>query len=231
VESKGQVKVVPPDGGTWLPWLGAPLQYQVLGEDSDHTYAFSRTHIPVGGGPPPHRHTFEEGLYVLRGALTFTAGDQTFAVPAGGFIHVGGGTAHFFHNTGDTEAELLLVAAPAGVDAFHRETSGGDLDRIRAAASKYGIDLDLPADAFRRPPRVTLRLPGAGRSLAVVGDVYTFLAVGDETDGKYALWDAVVHPGGGPPPHRHRREEEGFYVLEGSVTFFAVGDMVCACCW
>lgn len=65
--------------------------------------------------------------------------------------------------------------------------------------------------------------PGDGRTVAVVGDVYRFLAVGDETDGKYALWEAVVLPGGGPPPHVHSREEEGFYVLEGEITFL-VGD-------
>lgn len=30
-------------------------------------------------------------------------------------------------------------------------------------------------------------------------------------------------PGGGPPPHVHSREEEGFYVLEGEITF-QIGD-------
>jgi len=57
-----------------------------------------------------------------------------------------------------------------------------------------------------------------GRTISVVGDVYRFLATGDETDGKYALWEAIVPPGGGPPPHIHSREEEGFYVLEGEIT-------------
>jgi quercetin dioxygenase-like cupin family protein len=47
--------------------------------------------------------------------------------------------------------------------------------------------------------------------------------VGEDTNGKYALWEAVVPPGGGPPPHTHSREEEGFYVLEGEITFL-VGD-------
>jgi quercetin dioxygenase-like cupin family protein len=58
-----------------------------------------------------------------------------------------------------------------------------------------------------------------GRTVAVVGDVYRFLATGADTDGKYALWEALVSPGGGPPPHVHSREEEGFYVLEGEITF------------
>ena len=69
----------------------------------------------------------------------------------------------------------------------------------------------------------TLRKPCEGRTIAVVGDVYRFLATGDDTNGKYALWEAIVPPGGGPPPHVHSREEEGFYILEGEITF-QVGD-------
>ena len=67
--------------------------------------------------------------------------------------------------------------------------------------------------------RPVLRLPGEGRTVAVVGDVYRFLATGDETEGKYALFEALISPDGGPPPHVHSREEEGFYVLEGEITF------------
>ena len=65
----------------------------------------------------------------------------------------------------------------------------------------------------------TLRTPAEGRTIAVVGDVYRFLATGEDTNGKYAMWEAVVPPGGGPPPHVHSREEEGFYILEGEITF------------
>jgi mannose-6-phosphate isomerase-like protein (cupin superfamily) len=63
------------------------------------------------------------------------------------------------------------------------------------------------------------RTPTQGRTVAVVGDVYRFLATGDDTNGKYAIWEALVPPGGGPPPHIHSREEEGFYILEGEITF------------
>lgn len=65
----------------------------------------------------------------------------------------------------------------------------------------------------------TLRTPADGRTIAVVGDVYRFLATGEDTNGKYAIWEAIVPPGGGPPPHVHSREEEGFYILEGEITF------------
>ena len=67
--------------------------------------------------------------------------------------------------------------------------------------------------------QAVVKRPGEGRTVAVVGDVYRFLATGDDTNGKYALWEAIVPPGGGPPPHVHSREEEGFYVLEGEIAF------------
>ena len=71
--------------------------------------------------------------------------------------------------------------------------------------------------------QAVIRNAGEGRTVAVVGDVYRFLATGDDTNGKYALWEAIVPPGGGPPPHVHSREDEGFYILEGDITF-TIGD-------
>jgi mannose-6-phosphate isomerase-like protein (cupin superfamily) len=69
------------------------------------------------------------------------------------------------------------------------------------------------------PSRAIIRSSDQGRTVAIVGDVYRFLALGTETNGKYAVWEAIVPPGGGPPPHVHRREEEGFYILDGEITF------------
>ncbi len=74
----------------------------------------------------------------------------------------------------------------------------------------------------------TINTPPQGRTIAVVGDVYRFLATGDDTNGKYAIWEALVPPGGGPPPHVHSREQEGFYVLEGEITFTINGEKVVA---
>src|SRR3954453_1437694 len=73
-----------------------------------------------------------------------------------------------------------------------------------------------------------IRKPAEGGTVAVVGDVYPFLATGDDTNGKYALFEALVGPGGGPPPHVHSREEEGFYVLDGEITFKINGERVVA---
>ncbi len=65
---------------------------------------------------------------------------------------------------------------------------------------------------------------GEGKKLWVVGDLYTFLATGEDTGGAFALIECVTPPGNpGPPPHIHRREAEGFYVLEGELEL-TVGD-------
>jgi quercetin dioxygenase-like cupin family protein len=72
------------------------------------------------------------------------------------------------------------------------------------------------------PP--VIRQRDQGRTIGVMGDVYRFLAVGEETDGKYCMFEALVPPGGGPPPHVHSREEEAFYVLEGEIAFY-LGDV------
>lgn len=42
------------------------------------------------------------------------------------------------------------------------------------------------------------------------------------------MWEAIVPPGGGPPPHVHSREEEGFYILEGEITFTVNGEKIVA---
>ena len=39
--------------------------------------------------------------------------------------------------------------------------------------------------------------------IGLVGDTYTILLSGADTDGRYCLIDSTIPPGGGPPPHRH----------------------------
>ena len=46
--------------------------------------------------------------------------------------------------------------------------------------------------------------------------------------GAGVMLEAVVPPGAGPPPHAQTREEEGFYMLEGTLTFYPDGEEVVA---
>jgi quercetin dioxygenase-like cupin family protein len=55
------------------------------------------------------------------------------------------------------------------------------------------------------------------------GSLMTFLATGKDTQGQFALIEALGRKGTAPPPHTHHREDETFYVLEGELTV-SVGD-------
>src|SRR6516165_3631778 len=54
--------------------------------------------------------------------------------------------------------------------------------------------------------------------ICLVGDTYTVLVSGKQTQGRYCLLDMLVPDGGGPPPHRHDFEEM-FTLLEGEIAF------------
>ena len=236
------------DQGTWISWLGAPAQFLALGQDTDNHYCLSRGKSPAGGSTPPHSHDFEEGFYLLSGELTFRAGNQTHSLKAGDFINIQSGVAHSVKNVSGEDAEVLIVCAPSGFDQFQIE-GGYLLDgpnsplvpfdeegkaRLLAAAQKYGINMEPSAQAFQEEPGVRITRQNQGVIVDVVGDRYRFLAEQQDTNGNYAIWEAELGPGGGPPPHIHRKEEEGFFLLEGRITFFtaeksftaAAGDFV-----
>lgn len=61
--------------------------------------------------------------------------------------------------------------------------------------------------------------PGQGKSYWVLGDLYTFKTVSEETDGTYSLMEMIVYPQTGSPLHVHSREDESFLVQSGEIQF------------
>jgi hypothetical protein len=57
------------------------------------------------------------------------------------------------------------------------------------------------------------------KSFWIFGDVYTVKISGDETRGRYSVWEIEVASNNGPPLHKHLMEDEAFYVLEGDFSF------------
>jgi hypothetical protein len=57
-----------PDGNTKLPCIGiVGNTYTILltGKDTRGRFCLIDMHVPPGGGPPPHRHDFEESFTML----------------------------------------------------------------------------------------------------------------------------------------------------------------------
>ena len=86
-----------------------------------------------------------------------------------------------------------------------------DLDVISTAESTAAGDILAESTGFYHG-RESLH-----RSVWYNGWLMTFLATGEETQGKFALIEAVGRRGNVPPPHIHHREDEIFYVLEGEI--------------
>jgi mannose-6-phosphate isomerase-like protein (cupin superfamily) len=76
----------------------------------------------------------------------------------------------------------------------------------------------LPADDLNRSLTVSEPDNADLLHLSLVGDSYTVLVSGKQTEGRYCLIDMLVPDGSGPPPHRHDFEEM-FTLLEGEVEF------------
>ena len=56
-----------------------------------------------------------------------------------------------------------------------------------------------------------------------MGALFTFLADGDDTEGRFALIETVGRQGLEVPPHTHEREDEAYYVVEGEMRFLVGG--------
>jgi quercetin dioxygenase-like cupin family protein len=78
-------------------------------------------HIPTGGGPPPHRHDFEEMFSVLEGEIEATFRGRKTIIRAGETINIPANAPHQFQNTSGQPARLLCLCSPAGQEEFFKE--------------------------------------------------------------------------------------------------------------
>jgi quercetin dioxygenase-like cupin family protein len=115
------LKVARPDTDQSLPHIGlVGNTYTILlsGTDTDGRYCLIDMHIPPGGGPPPHRHDFEESFIVLEGEIEATFRGEKSIVPAGQTVSIPANAPHSFTNASGASARLLCICAPAGQEEF-----------------------------------------------------------------------------------------------------------------
>jgi uncharacterized cupin superfamily protein len=78
-------------------------------------------HIPPGGGPPAHRHDFEETFILLEGEIEATFRGQKSTVRAGDTLHIPANAPHQFRNASTAPVRLLCICSPAGQENYFRE--------------------------------------------------------------------------------------------------------------
>jgi len=96
--------------------------YTILlsGADTDGRYCLIDMLVPPGGGPPPHRHDFEESFTILEGEIEAIFRGEKSIVRAGQTVHIPANAPHSFTNASKHPARLLCICAPAGLDEFFR---------------------------------------------------------------------------------------------------------------
>jgi len=94
--------------------------YTILlgGDDTDGRYCLIDMLVPPGGGPPHHRHDFEESFTVLEGEIEFTFRGKKLVVRIGETVNIPANAPHFFRNASKEPARLLCICTPAGLEEF-----------------------------------------------------------------------------------------------------------------
>ncbi|MGI9089106.1 MAG: cupin domain-containing protein [Chthoniobacterales bacterium] len=115
------LKFARPDTDESLPHLGLVGDtYTILlsAADTDGRFTLIDMHIPPGGGPPPHRHDFEESFTVLEGEIEASFRGEKMTVHAGQTVSIPANAPHSFTNVSGSAARLLCICAPAGQEKF-----------------------------------------------------------------------------------------------------------------
>ncbi len=116
-----RLTVARPDTDESLRHIGlAGGTYTILltGADTGGRYCLIDMHVAPGGGPPPHRHDFEETFTVLHGEIEATFRSQKSVVRAGETVNIPANAPHCFTNASDQPARLLCVCSPPGQEEF-----------------------------------------------------------------------------------------------------------------
>jgi quercetin dioxygenase-like cupin family protein len=101
--------------------VGDTYTITVSGDDTAGRFCVIDMHIPPGGGPPPHRHDFEETFILLEGEIEATFRGKKSVVRAGDTVNIPANAPHQFHNASSKPTRLLCICSPAGQENFFRE--------------------------------------------------------------------------------------------------------------
>jgi quercetin dioxygenase-like cupin family protein len=105
------------DDSLWV--MGGRMTVKVTGEESNGAMSVLEMQVGAGFQAPLHAHAGAEYMYVLDGTAWFTIDGQTVQGGTGTSVVI---PAETDENWGAvTDARLLIVSTPAGLDAVFRE--------------------------------------------------------------------------------------------------------------
>jgi quercetin dioxygenase-like cupin family protein len=162
-----KLTVARPDTDQGLPHIGLvgdTYTILVTGAETAGKYTLIDMYVPPGGGPPPHRHDFEEMFTVLDGEVLVTFRGQTLVARAGETVNVPANAPHAFTNAGDAPSRLLCMCAPSGQGRrSSSHPSSGLLASLQGPASRGAACLGGRGPAEGAEGTGQVREVGAGQ--------------------------------------------------------------------
>lgn len=126
-----------------VTFAGMETHILIDGEASGGALCVLEMHIGPGGGAPDHISYPEDKLFIVRrGSISFRVDGEELVASQGDHISVPRGHAHGFQADPGGGAVMVLVASPAGHDAFFRAMGQlqmpHDLDKVRSVCDQFG---------------------------------------------------------------------------------------------
>jgi quercetin dioxygenase-like cupin family protein len=133
--------------------LGMPLTMLCEARETGGSWSLFEEEIPLGMGPPAHRHDWDEAYYILDGEVDFQVDGHAVKSSRGDFNYLPRGTVHGFKGASETAARVLIFAAPAHGSEFFQELNDEvrrvpeDLSKIPQIGQRHGIEfIAAPAE-------------------------------------------------------------------------------------
>jgi quercetin dioxygenase-like cupin family protein len=101
--------------------VGDTYTITVTGEETAGRFSVIDMHIPPCGGPPPHRHDFEETFILLEGEMEAIFRGQKILAKAGDTATIPANAPHQFTNVSSKPVRLICICSPAGQKKFFME--------------------------------------------------------------------------------------------------------------
>jgi quercetin dioxygenase-like cupin family protein len=123
-DRKRNLTLAQPDKDQHLPHIGLvgdTYTITITGDETDGRFCVIDMYIPQSGGPPPHRHDFEETFVLLEGEMEATFRGSKSIVRAGDTLNIPSNAPHQFHNASTRPARMLCICSPAGQEKFFME--------------------------------------------------------------------------------------------------------------
>ncbi len=115
-----EVLVVRPGDVETLQVLGAGVRFLCEAEHTGGLFSVMDNELPLGAGPPPHRHDWAEGYYILSGVVEFQIDGKDLRAEAGTFLITPPNALHTFRGADEAGSRLLVIDAPAHAAGFFR---------------------------------------------------------------------------------------------------------------